>query len=99
MTEEAIVDVVENEMNEERVRSWMVEKLREGVVVVTFTKANGEKRVMTCTLNEAEIPEDQIPSGESSSTNFSDETVRVFDTEKNGWRSFRVDSVTQFDAD
>ena len=68
--------------------------LRSGSVTVTFTKKDGSKRVMKCTLNESLIPVDKIPKGES--TRKHNDAVRpVFDLESNDWRSFSWDSVTE----
>jgi hypothetical protein len=58
----------------------LMDMLRNNVVTVTFTKVNGEERTMKCTL--------MVLLQESES-----KAVSVWDTEMNGWRSFRVDSV------
>lgn len=73
--------------------------LKNGICTVTFTKVNGDTRVMKCTLNTSFIPSVQIPQNiteqEVESANSSN-VIRVFDLEALGWRSFRVDSVTDF---
>lgn len=69
--------------------------LASGVHTVHFTKVNGDQRKMNCTLNPEYIPEDMRPSSESQ-VKENTEVVRVFDLRAQGWRSFRVDSVTQF---
>ena len=61
---------------------------------ITFTKKDGTVRDMRCTLSAGRIPADKQPKGESSSKD-SGSAVRVFDTEKQEWRSFRWDSVTK----
>lgn len=72
--------------------------LRESVVNVTFTKKDGSERKMTCTLNQAFIPEDSLPKGTVEVTEAEDEPeyVRVYATDVQGWRSFRFDSVLNF---
>ena len=60
-----------------------------GVVAVTFTKANGEDRVMECTLAYDLLPEVTNPS-----THAGDQTMIVYDVVALGWRSFRFDKVT-----
>ena len=70
--------------------------LSRGIVSVTFTKANGEERVMRCTVNEFEIPIEKLPKGTGSS--HTDEVQRVFDVDKQEWRSFRWDAVTNFEV-
>jgi hypothetical protein len=65
---------------------------------VVFTKKDGTQRELFCTLDESRIPSAKLPKvQESGSTvrNFSDESARVFDTEKQEWRSFRWDSVKE----
>lgn len=75
-------------------REEMLNELRQGVILVNFTKADGTKRDMRCTLNAGYLEEelgklenytdDQQPNAES---------VVVYDTEKSAWRSFRLDRV------
>ena len=42
-------------------RDWLLKLLREQEVKVTFTKKNGDERIMTCTLNFDTIPEEHRP--------------------------------------
>jgi len=78
--------------------------LNNGLVEVTFTKKNGEIRVMKCTKNFNLIPPDKhpkdqaepgvtstTPPGVTSTTPVL--TTVVFDVIINEWRSFRNDSV------
>ena len=62
---------------------------------VTFTKKDGTNRDMRCTLCEGRIPADKQPKNEGTSAKDSGSAVRVFDTEKQKWRSFRWESVTK----
>lgn len=73
-----------------------LETLRKHELRVEFTKADGSNRVMFCTLKESVIPDAFRPKSEKPSNN--DEVVRVFDTEFQGWRSFRVDSVNSVEV-
>jgi hypothetical protein len=66
--------------------------LREKVALVTFTKTNGEERIMKATLIDQYLPV-QIDVEEYVARNKNDEVVACWDVEKEGWRSFRVDSV------
>ena len=59
---------------------------------VTFTKTDGTERVMHCTLDEFNMPLDSAPLG--TLKKLSEDTCRVFDVDKQSWRSFRWDSVT-----
>lgn len=79
-------------------RNEMVEKLHEGVCIVTFKKSDGGERVMKCTLVEDMLPSatKEDPLSQKKIRAVSEEVVPVWDVEKNGWRSFRVDSVIDF---
>jgi len=82
----------------EQIRDKYIETLREGVCRVTFTKQNGEERKMLCTLDMSGIPAEDVPKTDGNKTAVSTESVRVYDLEKEAWRSFRVDSVKEFAA-
>lgn len=65
-------------------------------VTIKFTKKDGSDRTMLCTLNEQKIPFEKLPKAKedgSPATSFTTDAVRVFDTEKQEWRSFRFDSI------
>ena len=74
-----------------------LEHLREGRCKVAFTKKDGTKREMLCTLNMDSVPSEHHPKTDGNATARTNESVRVFDLEKEAWRSFRLDSVTVFD--
>ena len=71
--------------------------LRESVCRVTFTKVNGEQRVMKCTLNESLIPPSDSTKITESRKKETETVQPVYDVEANGWRSFRWESVTSFE--
>jgi len=75
-------------MNKEEI----VEQLKNNVCEVTFTKVNGEQRTMPCTLREDMLP--VVENVTESKKKPNDNVVSVWVTDANGWRSFRVDSVT-----
>lgn len=58
---------------------------------VIFTKKDGTERTMICTRNLDTVPEKFHPVG--GGPNFPDNQIRVFDLEKEEWRSFRVESI------
>ena len=71
---------------------WLQGALKSNIVDVTFIKKDGTERLMKCTLDpeilpKVEIKEDAKPRKESTTS------MRVFDTEKNEWRSFTIKSV------
>lgn len=63
--------------------------------VVTFTKVDGSEREMRCTLNDTLIPEDKHPKGTGGVVD--ELTLRVFDLDKNEWRSFKMESVIKIE--
>ena len=65
-------------------RDKLIELLRKEVVEVTFTKLDGDERVMPCTLVESFFPD---PKKETSQKN--DKVVAVWAIESKGFRSFR----------
>ena len=80
-------------------RESMVKKLQEGYCKVTFTKKNGETRVMNCTLLPEVLKENvTLSQRENYVQTINPETVTVYDTDKKDWRCFRVDSVVDFES-
>lgn len=74
-------------------KSIIVDKARTGNIHVRFTKANGEERLMRCTLKNEHLPK-QIDL-EESTTKDNSNLVVVWDLDANGWRSFKVDSIKE----
>jgi hypothetical protein len=69
--------------------------LKQGLCEVTFTKVDGTVRTMPCTLREDLLPpakhEDPLSTKKVREVN---EAVMVaYCTDKQAWRSFRVDNV------
>ena len=73
--------------------------LEQNVLVVDFTKLNGDKRVMTCTLREDIKPAATKTDAMSQKKvrEVSDAVVSVWDVNAKGWRSFRYDRVNAVD--
>ena len=69
--------------------------LRKNKVEVTFTKLNGDERVMTCTTNADLIPPSAWPQESTLEEENSSHKrqVRVYDVNAQGWRSFIFDRV------
>lgn len=76
--------------------NFLKEKLHEGIVNVTFIKKDGTERKMRCTLKADLLPAqtDLEESVQKKAPN--PEVLAVFDVEKDGWRSFRYDSIIGF---
>jgi len=73
--------------------------LEQNVLVVDFTKLNGDKRVMTCTLREDMKPPatKKDPMSQEKVRKVSDAVVSVWDVNAKGWRSFRYERVNKVD--
>jgi hypothetical protein len=74
----------------------VISKLHQSVCKVVFTKANGDNRILHCTLQESMLPaqvdlEEQIQKKKPNP-----DVLAVWDVEAKGWRSFRWDSVKEF---
>ena len=94
MTIEDVIPSEELEVkDDEFIRSELQTQLRGEILEVTFTKVNGDKRVMNCTLMEAILPTN---ISENKSDKKVNETIlSVWDVDAKGWRSFRMDTVTR----
>ena len=73
-------------------RDILIKNLQKKAMRITFTKVNGEERVMDCTLQEHMLPETN-----ESNRKQNEEVLPVFDINKGEWRSFRLDSVTNIE--
>lgn len=72
--------------------------LRSGLFTVTFNKVNGDERVMPCTLVESYIPESAKPKGTSKELSAKQlENLGVWSLESEGWRSFKIENVTNIE--
>ena len=71
-------------------RETLIKNLQKNAMRITFTKVNGDERIMDCTLQEHMIPETS-----ESNRKQNEEVLPVLDINKGEWRSFRLDSVTK----
>lgn len=71
----------------------LVDLLKNNVVTVTFTKVDGTERTMKCTLLGEYVPPPAAGKVLLQENAGSDNNISVWDTEVNGWRSFRVSNV------
>lgn len=79
-------------------KAKLLEALQTGLVTVTFKKIDtGELRIMPCTLD----PDVLKANGITSTINYSPtemEAYPVWALDKKAWRSFRLDTVVQWDT-
>lgn len=71
------------------------EALRENTLHITFEKVNGDLRGMSCTLMEKYLPaKEETPDNvEKKPRETNDETLIVWDLDKEAWRSIRIKSI------
>ena len=78
-------------------REDIIKDLKQSVSEVTFTKVNGENRIMRCTLDLRYLPpitKEQLQHlDEQQQKPENQDVIAVWDLQNGGWRSFRVDSV------
>lgn len=74
--------------------------LKQKVVTIRFKKRDNSIRKMVCTLSEEYLPEPEpLTEGEVKRTKKDNaNTLPVWDLEKLAWRSFRVDSVVEYES-
>ena len=91
----------------EQIREWVRGLLQNSAVTVTFTKADGTDRDMLCTLDGSRIPVSPVKPvsvdglvRESRKTKKAPDphSIRVFDLQKQEWRSFRFDRLRKVTA-
>lgn len=91
-------DVKVTDELEPKLHEWLRGVLVSTTATVTFTKVDGTERVMKCTLEADKLPvvelkEDAKPRKQSDST----KALRVFDLEKNEWRSFTIKNIKRIE--
>ena len=74
-------------------RDGLIDMLRHNIVTVTFTKVNGDERIMTCTLQSDQVPVFATVNGQVVVKESKNNTISVWDINAQGWRSFRVENV------
>ena len=92
----------------EQIREWIKGLLQNSAINVTFVKADGTDREMLCTLDHSRIPVSIAKSVQSVDGIVRESrkprkepdphSIRVFDLEKQEWRSFRFDRLRKVTA-
>ena len=95
MTIEDVVPSEAIELDDEFVRSDLQTQLRGEILEVTFTKVNGDKRVMNCTLMEQIMPTTTEEKKNTTDKKVNEDILSVWDIDAKGWRSFRINTVTR----
>ena len=82
-------------------RDEITAQLRQGRKLVTFSKIDGTIRKMPCTLAESLLPPatKADPASQRKVREISPEVLVVWCTDRQAWRSFRVDNVLEITDD
>lgn len=78
-------------------RRKLINMLGKGAYKVTFTKVNGDKRVMDCTLMESMIPRAYAKKLVTNSGPLNKEVIAVWCLDKKAFRSFRVENLKKIE--
>ena len=76
-------------------REFILETLDNAICTVTFNKLDGTQRTMKCTRHSGAIPKESQPKG-TKTIKENTAVISAYDIEAEGWRSFIVENVTQF---
>ena len=79
-------------------KSEVKRQLTEKVCDIEFTKVNGELRKMKATLLEVLLPQQTDVEEEIQKRKPNSDVLAVWDTEAEGWRSFRWDKLKSIDG-
>ena len=98
MKQQLQISKVNNETELVAFRDAVKGILKLGVAEVTFTKKDGDQRIMTCTLDNTLLPVVEVVEGAEPKKprvlKNPNNTLSVYDTNAKGWRSFVVENVT-----
>jgi hypothetical protein len=97
MTIEDVIPSEGLELEDEFVYAELQTQLQTEVLEVTFTKVNGDKRVMNCTLMEGILPSNptEETTKDTKEKKVNEDILSVWDVDASGWRSFRVKNITR----
>ena len=73
------------------------EKLKNSTAVIEFRKVDQSIRKMNCTLSAQFLPKSEVTDKEENKTiKDNPNNMRVWDLDKEAWRSFRIDSILDY---
>jgi hypothetical protein len=98
-----------DDANQAIIRDWVRSLLQKGPVTVVFVKADGTEREMKCTLSHDLLPTVPTPNKAAEPEVVQESkkprkepdvhSLRVFDLDKNEWRSFRFERLRKVSAE
>ena len=91
-----VEDIIEVEEKIKVDRLELQRQLHKEILEVTFTKVNGDERIMNCTLIENVVPSSTtVIKEDAPERKVNLDIMSVWDIDAKGWRSFRVENVTR----
>jgi len=73
------------------------EKLKNSTAIIEFRKVDQSIRKMNCTLSTQFLPKTEMVNEENKPTiKDNPNNIRVWDLDKEAWRSFRIDSILDY---
>lgn len=79
-------------------QSEITEILNKGIHSITFTKVDGTERTMPCTLDPALLPITELKEEKTIPRKLNMDTLRVFVTDIQEWRSFRIENLKNIEG-
>lgn len=86
-----------NEQERAAMREWLTGLLENERITVTFEKADGAQRVMTCTQSAAHGAIYTVTESQKEPRAARPDVCVVWDCELNQWRSFRYDRLKRIE--
>lgn len=77
-------------------KELVLKHLYNGIVNLTFKKANGELREMNATLITRYIDAKEIKESMANPPESDPNLVICWDIDKKGWRSFKIDTIEEY---
>ena len=79
----------------DKITAWLKENLKQGMVVVKFTKKDGTERTMSCTLKPELLPTVAVTESVdgNKSRRVNESVMAVYDLDIGEWRSFTVSQI------
>jgi hypothetical protein len=74
-------------------RSEIYSLMKSSVAEIEFKKVNGDSRIMKATLMTEHLPDQKDIEEYISERTQNEDTLAVWDTEKTGWRSFKISNL------
>lgn len=83
---------------EPMLHKWLKDILSVTEARVTFTKVDGTERIMKCTLEPEKLPKVELKeNAKPRKVSDSTKALRVFDVEKQEWRSFTIKNIKRIE--